>query len=85
MFLIHENNKDCPIPAGLLTISVYLAFPPKLQWHKVSRYFQQYGKRLQQRALFRIFTGFPHISYRKYEIHQNRCEDIIFYNEFLEK
>ena len=44
-----------------------------------------YGKRLQQRALFRIFTGFPHISYRKYEIHQNRCEDIIFYNEFLEK
>ena len=23
------------------------------------RYFQQYGKRLQQRALFRIFTGFP--------------------------
>jgi len=85
LFLIHENNEDCPIPAGFLTFSLYLAFPDNIQWHKVSRYFQQYGKRLQQRALFRIFTGFPHISYRKYEIHQNRCEDIIFYNEFLEK
>ena len=35
LFLIHENNEDCPIPAGFLTFSLYLAFPDNIQWHKV--------------------------------------------------
>ena len=35
LFLIHENNEDCLIPAGFLTFSLYLAFPDNSQWHKV--------------------------------------------------
>lgn len=59
-----ENNEDCLIQAGFLTFSVCFAFPDATaQWHEVMQTFPFYGKKLQQRVLFRIPTGFPHISY----------------------